>query len=219
MVDFSRARRSMVDSQLRTNKVTDPRLLTAFETVPRELFVEPALADVAYCDEDMPCGVGRWLMEPFVAARLLQSLGIGAGDVVLDVGCGTGYEAAIIAHLAATVVGLESDPALVARANALMTELAIDNAVIVEGDLVEGHSAQAPYDAIFVSGAVAEVPESLLGQLGEGGRLGAVCVTPGCQTGSATLFLRRGGVVSSRKLFDAAVPLLPGFEPKPGFVF
>lgn len=209
----------MVESQLRPNRVTDPRLLSAFETVPRELFVEKELAAVAYCDEDIPCGDGRWLIEPAVAARLLQALEIGAGDVVLDVGCGTGYEAAIIARLAATVVGVESDPILVTRANALMTDLAIDNVVVVEGDPVAGHAGQAPYDAIFVNGAAAEMPEALFDQIAEGGRLGAVCVKPGSTTGCATLFLRRGGVVSGRKLFDAAVPLLPGFEPKPGFVF
>ena len=219
MVDFSRARRNMVDSQLRTNAVTDERLLAAFETVPRELFVEPSRAGVAYCDEDVPCGAGRWLMEPVTAARLLQALDVGADDVVLDVGCAAGYATALIAQLAASAVGLEADAGLAARANALMTELAVDNAVIVEGDLAAGHASHAPYDAIFLGGAAAEIPGALTDQLAEGGRLAAVCMSPGGSMGSATLFLRRGGVVSGRKLFDAAVPALPGFEPKPGFVF
>lgn len=219
MVDFSRARRNMVDSQLRTSAVTEERLLQAFETVPRELFVEESRAGVAYCDEDIPCGRGRWLMEPVTLARLLQALDLGAGDIVLDVGCGTGYTTALIAHLAATVVGLEADPALAARANELMTELDIDNAVIVEGDLTAGHPAQAPFDAVFLGGAVADVPKALADQLAEGGRLGAVCVSADSAVGSATIYLRVGSAVSRRKLFNAAVPPLPGFEPKMGFVF
>lgn len=209
----------MVESQLRTNQVTDERVLAAFETVPRELFVAEGRADVAYCDEDIPCGAGRYLMEPMILARLLQALQIGADDVVLDVGCGAGYSSAVIARLAATVVGLECEPTLVARANGLMTDLAIDNAVIAEGPLAEGHPAQAPYDAILVNGAAEELPSALTDQLAEGGRLGVVRVEGGCRTGSATMFVRSGNIVSGRKLFDAAVPMLPGFESRKGFVF
>jgi protein-L-isoaspartate(D-aspartate) O-methyltransferase len=219
MIDFSRARQNMVESQLRTNQVTDERVLAGFETVPRELFVVEGRAGVAYCDEDIPCGAGRCLMEPMILARLLQALEIGSNAVVLDVGCGTGYSSAVIARLAATVVGLECEPTLVARANALMTDLAIDNVMIAEGALDAGHPAQAPYDAILVNGAAEEVPRALTDQLAEGGRLGVVCVGDGCRTGSATLFVRSGGVVSGRKLFDAAVPVLPGFESRKGFVF
>jgi protein-L-isoaspartate(D-aspartate) O-methyltransferase len=209
----------MVDSQLRTNTVTDERILESFETVPRELFVEQGLAGVAYCDEDTRCGSGRCLIEPMILARMLQALEIGPNDVVLDVGCATGYSTALIARLAATVVGLECDSALAARAGTLMTELAIDNAVMEEGPLAAGRPSQGPFDAIFVNGAAAQVPPALTEQLAEGGRLVAVCVSDDFRTGCATLFLRRGGVVSSRRLFDAAIPLLPGFEAEKGFVF
>jgi protein-L-isoaspartate(D-aspartate) O-methyltransferase len=219
MMDFSNARRHMVDCQLRTNKVTDERILDAFEDVPRELFVGEGRAGIAYCDEDTPCGGGRCLIEPMILARMLQSLEIAAGDVVLDVGCATGYSSALIARLATTVVGLECDSALAARANALMTELAIDNAVITEGPLAAGYPAQGPYDAIFVNGALQRVPDALTAQLADGGRMVAVYLGGECRTGCATLFLKRGGVVSSCKLFDAAVPLLPGFEAEKGFVF
>lgn len=218
MADFARARQSMVDSQLRTSGVVDPVLIEAFATVPRERFVEPHRQAVAYVDEDVPVGKGRHLMEPMVLGRLLQELAVGPGDIVLDVGCATGYSAAILSRLAATVVALESDRELAARANSLLTELSADNAVVVEGPLAEGYATQGPYDVIWIGGAVAEVPAALTDQLAEGGRLAAV-IDRGIGAGEAVLMLKRNGIVSQRGLFDANVPQLPGFEPKMGFVF
>ena len=218
MADFKQARQNMVDCQLRTNKITDPAVIEAFETVPREVFVEDRLKSVAYSDEDLPVAGGRCMMEPMVLARLVQELAISANDVVLDIGCGTGYSAAILSHLAATVVALESDAALAQRATAALAEIAADNAVVVDGPLVEGYPGQGPYNVICIEGAVADVPKALTDQLAEGGRLAAV-IDGGSGPGHAVLMLKTGGVLSKRVLFDANILPLPEFERPAGFVF
>ncbi len=218
MVDFAAARWNMVESQLRTNKVTDLRVLDAFETVPRELFVPEPLRGIAYVDEDVALGGGRFVMEPRVLARLLQAAEPGPEDMALDLGCGSGYATAILSRLVATVVALEDDAALAEAANRTLDSLEIDNAVVVEGRLAAGYPKQAPYNIILLGGAVAEIPAAIADQLAEDGRLVAV-VSAGPGLGRATLMRRDGGVVSSRVLYDAALPVLPGFEPVPGFVF
>ncbi len=218
MADFAAARLNMVESQLRTNKVTDLRLLGAFEIVPRELFVPEPLRGIAYIDEDVALGGGRFVMEPRVLARLLQAAQPGPEDVALDLGCGSGYATAILSRLVATVVALEDDAALATAVNRTLGELEIDNAVVVEGRLTEGYPKQAPYNVILLGGAVAEVPAAIADQLAEGGRLVTV-ISAGPGLGRATLMRRDGGVVSSRVLYDAALPVLPGFEAAPGFVF
>ncbi|MDJ0945210.1 MAG: protein-L-isoaspartate O-methyltransferase [Kiloniellales bacterium] len=218
MFDFATARSNMVDSQLRTNKVTDARVLEAFAAVPRERFLPEARARVAYVDEDLEVAPGRYLMEPLVLARLLQAAQIEASDVVLDVGCTTGYSSAVLARLAGTVVALESDAALRDQANQTLQDLGIDNAVVVAGELTEGYRKQAPYNVILLGGAVTEVPEAVLSQVAEGGRLVTV-MAPQAHTGQAVLIRRSGGQSSRRVLFDAAVRLLPGFARAPGFVF
>ncbi len=218
MVDFAAARSNMVESQIRTNKVTDPHLLDAFETTPRERFVPEPLRGIAYVDEDVALGGERFVMEPMVLARLLQAARPGPGDVALDLGCGSGYATAILSRLVATVVALEVDAALAAAANQTLDELEIDNAVVVEGQLAEGYPKQAPYNVILLNGAVSEVPLAIADQLAEGGRLVTV-VSVGAGLGRATLMRRDSGVISSRILCDASVPVLPGFEAAPGFVF
>ncbi len=218
MIDFAAARSNMVESQLRTNKVTDLRLLGAFETVPRELFVPEPLRGIAYIDEDVALGGGRFVMEPRVLARLLQAAQPGPEDVALDLGCGSGYATAILSRLVATVVALEDDVALVAAANGTLDKLEIDNAVVVEGRLTEGYPKQAPYNVILLGGAVAEVPAAIAAQLAEGGRLVTV-ISAGPGLGRATLMRRDGGVISSRVLSDAALPELPGGVVAPGIVF
>jgi protein-L-isoaspartate(D-aspartate) O-methyltransferase len=218
MVDFAAARSNMVESQIRTNKVTDPHLLDAFETIPRERFVPEPLRGIAYIDEDVALGGERFVMEPMVLAKLLQAARPGPGDVALDLGCGSGYATAILSRLVATVVALEVDAALAAAANQTLDELEIDNALVVEGQLAEGYPKQAPYNVILLNGAVSEVPLAIADQLAEGGRLVTV-VSVGAGLGRATLMRRDSGVISSRILCDASVPVLPGFEAAPGFVF
>ncbi len=216
-MNFAVARRNMVDSQIRTNRVTDTDLIAALLDVPRERFVPASLRGVAYVDEDIPLGGGRFVIEPMVGARLLQDASIRPGDRVLVVGCGTGYLCAVVCRFARSVVGLESDKALAAMATALLGDLGATNVSIVCGRLKDGRSGEAPFDVIVIEGAVSEIPDSLLAQLAEGGRL--VTVVTRDEVGRATLVGRVGGALSRRVLFDAATPDLPGFEMAPHFAF
>lgn len=217
MHDNATARLNMVNNQLLTNKVTDDRIAQALLSVPRENFVPKSLRGVAYLDEDIPLENGRFLMEPVIFGRLLQAAAIAPQDVVLDVACGNGYSTAVLAQLAAAVVGLETDAETVAAAEAQLAALSVDNAAVVVGELMDGCSAQGPYDVIFLNGAVGEVPPAFTGQLAEGGRI--VAVERRDQTGRAVLYLKRGDLVSRRELFDAMIPLLPGFQMAEAFHF
>lgn len=216
-MNFAVARRNMVDSQIRTNRVTDPDLVAALLDVPRERFVPASLRGVAYVDEDIPLGGGRFVIEPMVVARLLQDASVRPGDRVLVVGCGTGYLCAVLCRFARAVVGLESDKALAAMAIAVLGDLGATNVSIVCGRLKDGRPSDAPFDVIVIEGAVSEIPDSLLAQLAEGGRLVTVVTREGI--GRATLAVRTGGALSRRVLFDAATPGLPGFEMAPHFAF
>lgn len=211
------ARRRMVDGQLLPNQVTDARLIAAMGEVPREAFVPENRRDVAYRDEDLELAAGRFLMEPRVFARMLQAANIQPSDVVLDVGCASGYSAAVLARLAATVVALESDKALAAQATSALSQLGIDNAVVVEGPLAAGLAKQGPFDVIVVEGAIERRPDDLLGQLADGGRLVAVQVERGI--GRATLWRRSGELKARLDLFDASVPRLAEFDVAPAFEF
>lgn len=217
-MDFAAARITMVDSQLRPNKVADGALLDAFLMVPRERFVPVAFHEAAYIDDDLPLGKGRDLLAPMLFARLLAAANIGATDKVLDIGCGTGYGAAILARLAASVTGLEEDPDMARQARARLAELGVLHAEIVEGPLAQGHAAGGPYDVIVVEGAVATIPDAIAAQLAEGGRLVTVVKAAGGMA-RATLMNRVQGALSRRPLFDAATAMLPGFAPAPSFVF
>ncbi len=218
MPNYATARLNMVENQIRPNHVTDPRVLEAMAKTPRELFVPPSLQGIAYVDEDVPVMPGRYLMEPMVLARLLQAAAITPDDVVLDVGCASGYSTAVIARLAATVVAVESDQGLMHGATARLAELDADNAVVVEGALAEGYPGQAPYDAIVLGGSVDDIPPAIADQLAEGGRLVAV-VTGGSVVGRGVLVMRLHGSLSRRDLFDASVPPLPGGSLERGFEF
>jgi len=208
----------MLESQLRPNKVSDDRVLHAFASIRRELFVPEQVRQVAYIDDDLALGGGRYLMQPMVAGRLLQAAAINDMDAALIVGAGTGYEAAVTAMLARNVIALEEDPELARHARAALVEHAIASVNVIEGPLAQGHRQRASYDVILFAGAVAEVPGEISSQLAEDGRLVAV-VKPENGFGRATVTTRSGGVLGRRVVFDAAVPLLPSFEPKPACVF
>lgn len=218
MTDYAVARHNMVEGQIRTNRVTDPALVAALDAVPREAFVPKSMQAIAYVDEDLAIGQGRHLMEPLVLARLLQAADVTPSDAVLDIGCATGYSTAVIARIAGSVVGVESDARFVAKANQRLGELSMDNAAVVQGELTRGYAKQAPYNVIVLNGAIGRVPRDIADQLVEGGRLVAVMRDEG-GIGRATLMTRVGGTLSSRIIFDAATPDLPGFAREPGFVF
>ena len=218
MIDFAAARRMMVDGQVRTADVTDLRLLAAMGDVPRERFVPESKAELAYLDQDLPVSDGdgrRRLLKPMVLAKLIQLAEIGDTDHVLDVGCATGYSSAVLARLAGSVVALEEDRALARMAEQALA--GVSNVTVVVGPLVTGWPIAEPYDVIIMQGATEVVPDALLAQLKNGGRL--VCVLgPGPQR-KATIYRKIDGDVSGRPVFDAAAPLLPGFKRAPAFVF
>jgi protein-L-isoaspartate(D-aspartate) O-methyltransferase len=216
-MDFAAARHNMVVSQIKTNRVTDPLVIEAMEAVPREKFLPPEQRPFAYVDKDLPIGKGRVIMEPMVLARLLQLADIQTSDSALVIGAGMGYSTAVLARMASSVVAVESDPDLVAAASKVLTELSVDNAAVVSGELTRGKPEQGPFDVIFVNGAVSVVPDALKNQLADGGRM-VVIVADG-PVGRATLITRSGNAFGHRTEFDAATSILPGFQKQTGFVF
>lgn len=222
MTDYSQARRTMVERQIMTADVTDRAILDAIGDIPRELFAPPELRSIAYSDADLPIGQtaggqGRYLIEPAILARLAQLASIEPGDIVLDIGCGTGYSSAVLARLANSVVAVEEDPELAAQATETLIELDIGNAAVVTAPLADGYPSEGPYDVIFVGGAVDRVPQSLFDQLKEEGRL--VAIVGSGPAGMATCFRRIGNDISRRRAFSAAAPALPGFAAPKVFQF
>jgi protein-L-isoaspartate(D-aspartate) O-methyltransferase len=216
-MDYARARWNMVQNQLRPNRVDDPNVLDAMAEVPRERFLPKALRGVAYADEDLPLPDGSWLIEPLVLARLIQAAEVNRSDVVLVIGCTTGYAGAVLARLAGTVILVES-PSVAERVEALLDDLGVDNVVVVESDdPASGHPSQAPFDLILLVGSVPSVPPALLEQIGESGRI--VAVIDDGRIGKATLFTKLHGVVGQREVCDAQTPPCPGLEPSPHFSF
>ena len=221
MPDFSALRRAMIDGQIRTNDVTDQRILAAMLDLPRERFVPDGKANLAYLDLDIPVNSPgrpvRRLLKPMVIAKLIQAADVGEGDLVLDIGCATGYSSALIGRLAGSVIALEEDQALAETAKKTLAMLGAANVTVVTGPLNAGWPARGPYDVIFLEGSSEVVPHGLLGQLKEGGRLAGVI--GGASAGRAILFRSLKGELTGRPIFDAAAPLLPGFAKAPEFVF
>ncbi|RFB80155.1 protein-L-isoaspartate O-methyltransferase family protein [Methylovirgula sp. 4M-Z18] len=214
---FAAQRKMMVDGQLRTFDVLDLAVLEAFLTVPREDFLPESLRSVAYADREADLGTGRKLLAPMILARMIQAADVQPGAQVLDVAGGSGYSAAIFAALGAKVVALEETPELAGSARQLLG----DSATVTTGYLEAGASAHAPYDLIFINGAVEEVPTALLDQLKDGGQLLCVLRQP-AQVGRAAkacAFLRSGATLSHRELFDASAPNLAAFRRAPQFTF
>ncbi len=217
-MDFETARTKMVDNQIRTTDVTRHDILRAFLQVPREEFVPASRKPLAYIDEDLPIGNGRYVMEASPFAKLLQLAAVTPDDVVLDVGCGSGYSSAVLSHLAGSVVALEEDADLAALASDNLARLDYVTCVVVEGKLEEGYPSEAPYDVIFFEGAVGRLPATFFEQLREGGRL--VVVEGVGNAASAKLYFKdENGIVSDRFGFNCSVKPLPGFDKAREFVF
>lgn len=220
MTDFTAARINMVDSQIHTMGVVSEPILEAFRTVRREDFVPDARRAIAYCDEDLPLIPGRCLMEPVTHARLIQAVLPVITDSVLDVGTATGYSAAIFAGLVERVVAVEPDPKLLTKAEATWLQLGLRNVTPHSGPFAAGYAAEAPYSLIFVNGSMSEIPSTLIDQLAPGGRLAGIVKVADDKIGRAVLITKAmNGTIGERVLFDAAVPYLPGHQPRMGFVF
>lgn len=217
-MDYARARLNMVENQLRPSRIDDPRLLAAMLEVPREHFVPKTLRGVAYADEDLVLPGGGFLIEPLALARLIQAARVGPDDVVLLLGCSTGYAAAVLARMAATVIVIEPDETRGAQIESLLDGLGADNVVVaISADPASGHPSQAPFDVILLVGSVPQAPPPLLEQIGDGGRL--VAVVDDGRVGKGCRFTRMHGVVGRQVLFDAQIPPLPGLKQPVEFAF
>jgi protein-L-isoaspartate(D-aspartate) O-methyltransferase len=221
MSGFSTARQKMVDGQVRPSDVTDSRIIDAMLAVPREAFVPQSQRALAYLDLDLDVSEGgpakRFLIKPLVISKMLQAADIKDTDNVLVAGCATGYTAALVAKLAGRVTATESDPALAAKAKDVMAQLGLGNVTFRAAAAAEGDPANAPYDVIVLDGATEITPDRLYRQLRDGGRLvGVFAMT---QPQRAVIVTHSHGDFGNRALFDAAVPVLPGLERPPAFVF
>lgn len=217
MTDTASALAHMIDCQLRPNEVNDERVISAISAVPRELFVPKAKRSVAYVDEDIEVGEGRFLLEPRVFARMLTVADVRDDDIVLDIGCATGYSSAVLAQLAEAVVAVEENETLAGLAEKKLADQDVMNVAVVTCTMCEGVAKQGPYDVIFIEGAVEDIPAGLTAQLKDNGRL--VCVKLEGGVGRAHIIRKTEDGESGQNLFDANVMTLPGFERAQGFVF
>ena len=215
ITSFDAMRHAMVQSQLRTNAVNDPRVVTAMARVPREAFVPQAVRSMAYRDTAVPIGNGRYINVPMATGKLLTEAYLTPGDRVLLIGAAGGYTAAVLAELVASVVAVESDPDLAAHARQALTGIA--RVELVEGPLEQGHAARAPYDVLIVDGAVEALPATLADQLAPGARIATGLIEHGVSR------LATGRTVSGgfglTAFADSDCVALPGFARPRGFAF
>ncbi|WP_343115992.1 protein-L-isoaspartate O-methyltransferase [Ostreiculturibacter nitratireducens] len=215
MIDFAARRTMMVDTQVRPNDVTKFPIIEAMLSVPREAFVPGPKREAAYVGENIEIAPGRVVLEARTLAKMLDALDIQPDEMVLDVGCGLGYSAAVIARLAEAVVAIEEDPDLAREAQKTLSGEGADNAAVIETPLAAGAAKHGPYDVIMIEGAVETVPQAIIDQLKEGGRIGALFMEGAL--GVARVGMKRDGQVTWRFAFNASAPVLPGFTAERGF--
>ncbi|MCI4646498.1 MAG: protein-L-isoaspartate O-methyltransferase [Hyphomonadaceae bacterium] len=217
-MDFTAARRIMVDSQIRPNDVSDPEYVQAFLTVPREAFVASGKREIAYSEFEIPTGEDRAMWLPRDIAKMLKALAPRPSDVALVIGAGAGYSAALLAQLTETVIAVEEDESDVDRLTERMSTLGYDQVAAIQAPLTAGLPDQAPFDVILICGMVEEVPTALTDQLADGGRLGAV-VKMDAALGRARIFSRAGDTVAYRDSFECTPPEFTSFRKPAAFVF
>lgn len=210
MPDYATRRNVMVDTQVRPADVTKYPIIEAMLSVPRENFVPDDRREAAYAGENIALGGSRTVLEPRSLAKMLDALDIRPDELVLDVGAGLGYSSAVIARLAEAVVALEEDAAMAAEAERLLGEEGADNVAVVHAPLASGAARHGPYDVIVIEGGVQQVPPALIAQLKEGGRIGAIFMEGAL--GACRIGYKSDGRLSWRFAFNAAAPVLPGFE-------
>ena len=209
MTDFAARRTMMVDTQVRPSDVTKFPIIDAMLYVPREDFVPDAKREAAYMGENIDLGAGRVVLEPRTLAKMLDGLAIANDELVLDIGSALGYSSAVIAHMAEAVVAVEDDEQMAKEAQETLINADIDNVIVHHGPLAEGAQQHGPYDVVIVQGGVADVPEALLAQLKDGGRIS--CLFMQGALGEVRVGHKRGDQVSWRMAFNAAAPVLNGF--------
>lgn len=210
MTDYAERRTMMVDTQVRPSDVTKFPIIDAMLSVAREAFVPRPLREAAYMGENIDLGSGRVMLEPRTLAKMLDALDIQGDELVLDLGCGLGYSSAVAARMAEAVVAVEDSAEMVAEAQTILSEQHADNVVLHEGPLAEGAAEHGPYDVIMVQGAVEHLPEAIVTQLKEGGRM--ACLFAEGALGVMRVGYKIDGEISWRFAFNAGAPVLPGFE-------
>jgi protein-L-isoaspartate(D-aspartate) O-methyltransferase len=216
MTDFAELRTTMVDTQVRPNDVTKFPIIEAMLSVPKEAFVPDGLRAAAYVGENVDLGRGRVVLEARTFAKMLDALDIGPDDRALVVGCGLGYSAAVIARMAGAVVGLEQDHGLADGAAQALAAQGVDRVTLRRGPLAEGAADAGPFDVIVIEGAVEVVPDAILAQLAEGGRIASLFAEG--SLGVVRIGVKGDGTVSWRSAFNAGAPVLDGFRKRRGFV-
>jgi protein-L-isoaspartate(D-aspartate) O-methyltransferase len=216
MQDFAALRTMMVDTQVRPQDVTKFNIIEAMLTVAREAYVPEALRDVAYVGDNITLDGGRVMLEPRTQGKVLDALDVQPDELVLDLGCGLGYSAALLAHLAEAVVAVEEDEALATEAQTILSEQGIDNVAVIAGALAEGSAKHGPYDVICIEGGVETIPAALIEQLKEGGRMAAIFMDGAL--GECRIGHKLDGKMHWRMAFNATAPVVSGFEKEAGFV-
>lgn len=215
MQDFAARRMTMVDTQVRPSDVTKFPIIDAMLRIPREDFVPENMVETAYVGENLMIAPGRVLLEPRTLAKMLDALEITDKDLVLDIGCGTGYSSAVLAQMAQAVVAVEEDTKLAQDAEAALARVGAESVVVHTGPLVDGAAMHAPFDAMLVEGGIQMFPEALAAQLHENGRVVALFMSG--QLGVVRMGTKQNGIIGWRDIFNATAPMLPGFTPAPTF--
>ena len=209
MTDYKTRRKIMVDTQIRPSDVTKFPIIDAFLFVPREKFVPDGKREAAYIGENFQIGQSRVILEPRTLAKLLDALDVNNDELVLDIGTGLGYSSAVISLVAEFVIAVEDDSSLASEAEEILSEIGADNVVVEINKLEEGAPEHGPYDVTIIQGGVEEIPGSILKQLKNGGRVGAIFIEKGL--GTAKIGFKLNDKINWRYSFNAAAPVLPGF--------
>ena len=217
-MDYQTARENMVENQVRTNNVTDMLVISTLKQVPREIFIPKNKRYIPYLDDNIAIGNGRYTMQPMVIGRIMQYANIQSKDITLIIGSGLGYTSALFSCISGTVIALESNKIMAQKSDKILQEARYDNVIVVENILKDGYPKYAPYNIIIFDGAISEVPQKILNQLAEKGRLLAIIHSPG-KVGITRCYERIQGKICSRDLFETNIAYLPEFVPKETFCF
>ncbi|SLN13632.1 Protein-L-isoaspartate O-methyltransferase [Roseovarius albus] len=217
MTDFATRRTFMVDSQIRPSDVTKFPIIDAMLSVPREAFVPAEKVEAAYVGDNLEIAHGRVVMDPRTIAKMLDALDIRDDELVLDVGCTYGYFSALMARMAEAVVAVDSDAAMLEDAQSTLSDIGADNVMLHRGALAEGAAEHGPYDVVVIEGAVENLPDALLNQIKDGGRI--ACLFAEGALGVVKIGYKIDGQVNWRFAFNASAPVLPGFEQEEQFSF